>query len=100
MGHVDGEYLANFRNIIGGFTRLDIASRKDAEALSLVVKSFETQMSPMTTDTHGYHDLCSSFFIGAICVLNELTAHIMPCERIMLASFNIQHSLFRRVAAA
>jgi hypothetical protein len=50
MGHVDGEYLANFRNIIGGFTRLDIGSRKDAEALSLVVKSFKTQMAPMATD--------------------------------------------------
>jgi hypothetical protein len=43
-----------------GFTRLDMGSRKGAEALSLVVKSCKTQMAPMTTDVHGCHDLCSS----------------------------------------
>jgi len=25
---------------------------------------WKTQMTPMTTDVHGCHDLCSSFFIG------------------------------------
>jgi len=50
----------------------------------------------MKKDEHRSWYLCASVVIGAICVSNELTAHIMPCERgcagIHYSKFNIQHS--------
>ena len=57
---------------------LSDASMMRSQGMIWAVSSFETQMSPMTTDTHGYHDLCSSFFIGAICV--EIQHDIFTCN--------------------